>query len=240
MDSSEGAADTPGASGKAPESKPKRVRTGCLTCRQRHLKCDERKPTCQNCRKSNRTCETGVRLNFIDTRVQRPPVVAPPPADYQIAFSDDSREIASEYAGGLAKYGPVESEGAPSNGNTTFMDMPNTMPPPPSAAHQSLPPIQGMLPEAYPDENHGLVYDHQSQRASSHHHSDSSYTAQGSALGGEQSATPNDELNRDYLTTQEEVLYMQVYVDEVGIWMDSMDPSKHVRPWSVLTFCVSR
>ena len=31
----------------------------------------------------------------------------------------------------------------------------------------------------------------------------------------------------DYLVDQEEVLFMQVFVEEVGIWMDSMDAKKH-------------
>lgn len=59
-------------------SKPKRVRTGCLTCRNRHLKCDEALPICMNCQKSNRKCERGVRLNFIDLKVQQPPYLLPP------------------------------------------------------------------------------------------------------------------------------------------------------------------
>lgn len=33
---------------------------------------------------------------------------------------------------------------------------------------------------------------------------------------------------REFLTTQEETLFMQVFVEEVGLWMDSMDPMKHV------------
>jgi hypothetical protein len=57
--------------------KPKRVRTGCLTCRERHLKCDEGLPHCQNCRKSSRVCKRGVRLNFIDTNVKAPPMLQP-------------------------------------------------------------------------------------------------------------------------------------------------------------------
>ncbi len=32
---------------------------------------------------------------------------------------------------------------------------------------------------------------------------------------------------RDYLKTPDEVLFMQVFVEEVGLWMDSMDPMKH-------------
>lgn len=59
-------------------SKPRRVRTGCLTCRNRHLKCDEAMPICMNCQKSNRKCERGVRLNFIDLRVEQPPYLLPP------------------------------------------------------------------------------------------------------------------------------------------------------------------
>lgn len=59
-------------------AKPKRVRTGCLTCRNRHLKCDEAMPVCMNCQKSNRKCERGVRLNFIDLKVEQPPILLPP------------------------------------------------------------------------------------------------------------------------------------------------------------------
>jgi hypothetical protein len=70
-------------------NKPKRVRTGCLTCRERHLKCDEGLPNCQNCRKSSRTCKRGVRLNFIDTQVQSPPMI-PPTADWAGRFFQDA------------------------------------------------------------------------------------------------------------------------------------------------------
>ncbi|KAE9379587.1 hypothetical protein N431DRAFT_159847 [Stipitochalara longipes BDJ] len=34
-----------------------RSRTGCLTCRQRKLKCDEEKPVCGQCRKGTRECQ---------------------------------------------------------------------------------------------------------------------------------------------------------------------------------------
>ncbi|KAH6871789.1 hypothetical protein B0T10DRAFT_259426 [Thelonectria olida] len=34
-----------------------RVRTGCITCKTRHLKCDERKPTCQRCEKDQAICD---------------------------------------------------------------------------------------------------------------------------------------------------------------------------------------
>ncbi|KAL5088275.1 hypothetical protein Trisim1_006727 [Trichoderma cf. simile WF8] len=47
-----------------PTPKSKRVRTGCLTCRDRHLKCDESVPACRNCEKGGRKCIRGIRLNF--------------------------------------------------------------------------------------------------------------------------------------------------------------------------------
>ncbi len=55
--------------------KSRRVRTGCLTCRERHLKCDEGLPDCLNCRKGNRECKRGLRLNFIDIRTEPIPFI---------------------------------------------------------------------------------------------------------------------------------------------------------------------
>ncbi|KAL4899924.1 hypothetical protein BDW74DRAFT_171184 [Aspergillus multicolor] len=34
-----------------------KVRTGCATCKQRRIKCDERKPSCRNCERTGRRCE---------------------------------------------------------------------------------------------------------------------------------------------------------------------------------------
>lgn len=62
--------------------KSRRVRTGCLTCRERHLKCDEAVPDCVNCRKSNRPCKRGIRLNFLEVNVQRPDEYAPTSSEW--------------------------------------------------------------------------------------------------------------------------------------------------------------
>lgn len=35
----------------------RRVRTGCVTCRKRRVKCDERRPACERCRNANFECE---------------------------------------------------------------------------------------------------------------------------------------------------------------------------------------
>lgn len=41
---------------KRPRGRGIRVRTGCLACRQRHLKCDETQPICRACQKASRDC----------------------------------------------------------------------------------------------------------------------------------------------------------------------------------------
>ncbi|QPC58908.1 hypothetical protein HYE67_001139 [Fusarium culmorum] len=48
--------DTPGK-GKPKGKQYTRSRTGCLTCRQRHQKCDETRPVCGNCLLVQRQCE---------------------------------------------------------------------------------------------------------------------------------------------------------------------------------------
>jgi hypothetical protein len=241
MDSSDGAADTPGASGRVDkDSKPKRVRTGCLTCRERHLKCDEKKPICINCQKSNRKCKQGVRLNFIDIKCEQPGFIVPPGGDWQIAFQDESREIASEYKGGKARYGPVEHAAVPTDPNAYYYQTAHHMAQP--GGHQHLPSIQGILPAtSYSEDAHTLAYtQNQHQHGPSHHHhnshSESAYTGTGSSYEATEQAPTPEAPPREYLDTQEEVLFMQVFVEEVGLWMDSMDPLKHVGSAFILAF----
>ncbi|KAF2009929.1 hypothetical protein BU24DRAFT_67612 [Aaosphaeria arxii CBS 175.79] len=242
MDSSDGAADTPGSTGRAaaPETKPKRTRSGCLTCRERHLKCDEGKPVCNNCKRSNRQCKTGLRINWIYTEKATLPYEPPRPREWQVAFQDDSREIASEYKGGQQKYDDYDA--AHGNfgaiGNQAYMNAHNNNMGPPSSsiAQKPLPSVSSMLPDPYQTDAHNAGYEPRHNRAPSHHHSNSypngafpESTVSGanttySAL--ERSVSPC-ESRRDYLNSQDEVLFMQVFVEEVGLWMDSMDPQKH-------------
>ncbi|KAB5540223.1 C6 zinc finger domain-containing protein [Coniochaeta sp. 2T2.1] len=93
-----------------PTERARRKRTGCLTCRDRHISCDEEFiPECGNCRKSNRSCERGTRFSFdhsID--VKQPPYLLPKTQDWAVNFKDESRAIASEYLGGEEKYAPYD------------------------------------------------------------------------------------------------------------------------------------
>jgi hypothetical protein len=144
-----------------PDGKPKRTRTGCLTCRERHLKCDESKPTCNNCAKSQRECNWGKKLNFLDTTCEKNAYLIPQGTDYCIAFQDESRTIAGEYVGGREMY-PLEEadDHIPMIGNGFDMGPPGGLVAS-APSRQHLPSIQGMAPEPYPQAQHNYGYDHQ-------------------------------------------------------------------------------
>ncbi|EMC91934.1 hypothetical protein BAUCODRAFT_79055 [Baudoinia panamericana UAMH 10762] len=238
-------------------SKPKRVRTGCLTCRERHLKCDESLPHCNNCKKSNRECKRGIRLNFIDMWAEQPPRVVTlfGTDQWRVDFLDESRDIASEYQGGSQMYPPLKQDAPPpplpvSQHDPTFLyDFSSATPTAPTMMQQSLPPIQGILPDPYMDVpqqpdmsamyNQQLKVDHapypliapnsgstsNSQYGSSAQASVTGHSSVTSYASG-QSEQPDSE-RREYLDNQDETLFMQVFVEEVGSWMDSMDAQKH-------------
>ena len=223
----------------AAASRPKRVRTGCLTCRERHLKCDEGLPNCVNCRKSNRQCKRGVRLNFIDTQVRSPPIT-PPTHEWDVSFLDESREIASEYKGGLNRYAALKREPADAEvvKDEPQFDFSTSMIETPILAHQQLPTAHSLPPggvEAYPGQPQRIS---EQARDLNHRHSssntESTFSSQtlpqpshNSYNNSDQAMTPPSE-TRASINSPEEVLLMQVFVEEVGLWMDSMDPYKHV------------
>lgn len=223
------------AAAAAAAAKPKRVRTGCLTCRERHLKCDEGTPDCQNCKKSNRECKRGVRLNFIDTTVKNPPIT-PPTEEWDVVFQDESREIASEYRGGLGRYASLGAEAEIAPKEEPQFDFSDAMIAAPVLAHQQLPSQQPFSQAGY-DPYPGSIQ--MQDQGPSHHqrhgsvNSDSTFSSHTlgansvSSYSNKQTLTPPSE-TRETLTDPEELLFMQVFVEEVGIWMDSMDPYKHV------------
>ncbi|KAL4904306.1 hypothetical protein BDW74DRAFT_185628 [Aspergillus multicolor] len=57
----------------------KKSRNGCLECKRRHVKCDEKRPICSNCTASERVCGYGTRwINQTPTPI--PKLSAPAPA----------------------------------------------------------------------------------------------------------------------------------------------------------------
>jgi hypothetical protein len=150
-----------------------------------------------------------------------------------VKFQDESREIASEYKGGLGRYSQVDQIITPPREPAAFDFPPRSMVLEPTInnGNIALPPIQPtgifsngeVLPRGEQNQNHsGPAHSHQSLPG------ESSFLAPPSISNNnpEQILTPPHE-TRDCLNSPEELLFMQVFVEEVGIWMDSLDPLKH-------------
>ncbi|WPG99404.1 Hypothetical protein R9X50_00221800 [Acrodontium crateriforme] len=54
--------------------KRRRVKTGCYTCRERRVKCDESRPACEKCRRGKRECEYPCRSSS-STKQPSPPAL---------------------------------------------------------------------------------------------------------------------------------------------------------------------
>jgi hypothetical protein len=177
-------------------------------------------------------------LNFIDTTVKAPAVMAPI-HDWNVTFLDESREIASEYRGGLSKYMALEQRPSRTQHTENGLGFDFAGPAMASSMHQQgLPPIQGMLPDTFQNDPASLNFDTHPREAHHHHtnsHSESTYsgsnipTTAGTSYSSAEHQLVTSADGRDYVRDPNEVLYMQVFVEEVGLWMDSMDADKHVR-----------
>lgn len=205
---------------EAPKARRIRTRTGCLTCRERHLKCDERLPRCQNCLKSDRVCRRGLRLNFIDIQTVAPPQNTAHSQGTQVAFQDESRFIASEYVGGFESYPPLKSESHSSVEDAASLGVHGQAMQSKHNASICLP-IASSVSNASTSDSVDLVFGHQGprQKFADLKVTHSSYH---SARQGEMDSQIGSCLN-----DREEVFLMQVFIEEVGLWMDSMDEMKH-------------
>lgn len=197
--------------------KSKRVRTGCLTCRERHLKCDEALGKCQNCRKSNRVCRRGIRLNFIDTQTVAPPNYAIRKAGTRLMFRDESRHIASEYVGGFERYPSPELDLSLEKQGPVGFGLSGTLSPPLQSTRSFVSPLEPSQLEAI----------------------DAMLNGSPQALF---SVFPEQEVplvpsmrqmmvNPDSrpLSRREEIHLVRTFTEEIGLWLDSMDASKYVR-----------
>ena len=155
-----------------------------------------------------------------------------------VSFQDESREIASDYAGGAARYAAFPGEsGSPktrrtpdsiSSSSSTITSVTPT--------HPTLPPILPLLPlstteatssfKDYPPKKHRTPDSFVSSTVSQV----PSLTSTTMPIStSHMLTTPHKQPARDFLDSQEKTLFMQVFVEEVGLWMDSLDPQKHVR-----------
>lgn len=73
-----------------------------MTCRRRHVKCDEARPTCSNCGKKNRTCQYGAPSQGQD-RCTDPEYIqnSPPPRHGHSEASESRVREPSEHGGSM-------------------------------------------------------------------------------------------------------------------------------------------
>ncbi|WYZ45006.1 hypothetical protein EsH8_VIII_000322 [Colletotrichum jinshuiense] len=241
-------------------------------------------------------------------RVKKPPYM-PPTVEWSVQFQDESRQIASEYVGGLGRYAHLDRQIAAaaaaaavaprhptSHLEPTLRHQGHLLPharasgpdasvsprshlhhhPPPPPPMYSYPPsrpeprpVETMYPRResesayltpqnsahaashpYGLHEHFASYRDPANRSHVHRDSDASsaasivpqptapppsyrhnsVAANPLAPDGMMTPPPSEKATageREYLNSPEEILYMQVFVEEVGVWMDSLDKEKH-------------
>ena len=204
---------------KRRKSGPQRVRTGCHTCRERHLKCDEALHRCQNCRKSGRVCRRGVRLNFIDTQIVAPPCYTTRSEWIRVTFRDDSRLIASEYVGGLERYPPEPREPEPDQDAYSSLEPPSIL-----IGDTHVDALASATPLTQPELSWVEVDDGTVKYLC---------LEQDSAVSSSnmiRQLAANSYFRRIYLNDRSESSAMRSAVTELGCWIDALDAGKHVCP----------
>jgi hypothetical protein len=161
--------------------------------------------------------------------------------DWDVTFHDESREIASEYRGGLARYRVAQEDSDPPYHvaeNGLLFDFSGQQ-----QMHQGgVPPIQG-LPDPFEEEAAIALATAQQQREAAQRYAvprtEAAYTAPTQHQHGPPTnstgayvyvdhSLPGEQ--REYIREAKELSYMQAFVEDVGLWMDTMDPEKHVSP----------
>ncbi|KAL2788902.1 hypothetical protein BJX66DRAFT_339835 [Aspergillus keveii] len=85
----------------------KRTKTGCLTCRQRRIKCGEEKPICKNCTKSKRECKGYAQRLIFKNPLGIPGVLNPIPTQSQPLPSQYEGEIDLQHVTSAGTHGPI-------------------------------------------------------------------------------------------------------------------------------------
>jgi hypothetical protein len=96
--------------GKPRASLPK-VKTGCVNCKKRHVKCDENKPVCKRCEKSKRDCvyqnqqmnpsnDASLLVHFYHPSPQPPPLLRQFTSENERCGFDSFRQVPAQVLGG--------------------------------------------------------------------------------------------------------------------------------------------
>ncbi|KAL4918377.1 hypothetical protein BDW62DRAFT_217579 [Aspergillus aurantiobrunneus] len=76
-----------------PRRAHKKSRNGCLECKRRHVKCDEKRPVCSNCAVAERDCEYGTRLPSANARPPLPASASPVQSQSPAAGGFDDQPV---------------------------------------------------------------------------------------------------------------------------------------------------
>ena len=218
-----------------PSRRAKRVRTGCLVCRERHLKCDEAGAPCGQCMRGNRECKYGVKLKF-DHFTEVSDLHTTIPIEGKIHFQDDTAYICSLYGDDslreLKKFGFNESDalaqlsglshripddhGALANPVKYQLDASGTMDldEGPSST-QAVAPTQNGTPVPQSSGNTAATDDFMSV-----------IEEDTDGEGGLPIVLPKS--SRPMIQDPFDMMLMKCYIEEIGAWMDSLNSIKYV------------
>ncbi|OBT68990.1 hypothetical protein VE03_01385 [Pseudogymnoascus sp. 23342-1-I1] len=98
MDATRSLANEPPRKKRKPRGRGLRKSTGCITCKRRHLKCDEATPDCGPCSKSRQAClyATSAQLQgSLQIGADSEDVQSPPVSQWHSRYADPDREQAA-------------------------------------------------------------------------------------------------------------------------------------------------
>lgn len=197
--------------------KATRTRTGCRTCRTRHLKCDEGRPYCNQCIKSKQACTYEKELKWGKLNDKNPqPVLHFVPIENAITIEDESLLVASEYQGGTAwyaRYAALEAKEQPKS-QMSF--------------DATISSISNYYGEATAHSTGDFVGQRINQVAQDYNAAQELQPLQANAQYLSNAFSSDSDFRENSISDPLEAYFMQVFVEEVGPWMDIMNHTKYV------------
>ncbi|KAF2672275.1 hypothetical protein BT63DRAFT_192805 [Microthyrium microscopicum] len=229
----------------APERK--RTRTGCQTCRIRHLKCDEARPECSQCVKGKRHCTYERLLKWPKDQPQTEKemknfqvseIPYEVPIENPLSFEDESVKIASEYIGGEGWYAAHHRQREMENPSTDAAQSQSSVNA--NIGSHNIDPYITATPTLrqstitdQPQTSISMAFHTPTQGASreaSRHLSLTNSTknsVQGASPRESEHQFPSRPLSYNPIEDPLDEYFMHVFIEEMGKWMDTMNPIKY-------------
>ncbi|KAB8606270.1 hypothetical protein FH972_025899 [Carpinus fangiana] len=215
-----------------------RSRTGCLTCRDRRMKCDESAPICRNCSSSGRECRKGVRVRFRNHMLVD--------EHHLLSRQKPGHHVASTNRG--LRSGPWQS--TPEDGSIVADEGRPQLAPDVSGVDQLNAVAVRSIPtnDSHPDTSLNEI-----SQAWSHRSVNGRVSVQDSSTPYSTGyPTPRTEIRVDnpQELTQKEIQLLKHYLNECAPWFDSTDPKFHFSmmtahhmlrssPWKLAAFALA-